>query len=131
MMRIGGTVVLAVALLACGRGTVVLPRVTSIDPGEGFKMLRPGAKTTDCRARAIWIDAPVSEDEATRALGVLLGSDPEADAVLNARLEWTSWTLGVYGKRCVTLTGDVVRSIRTVTLPMPASHGAHTGHGTH
>jgi hypothetical protein len=120
--------VAAFGIVGCGTSTT-LPRVMRADPFEGVKMLKPGATATECRSTVLWRSAPSPEgDIGVRALERLLASDEEADAVVNARFAWTSWSVGVYGRRCVTVTGDVVRSIRTVRLPMPQSHGDHTGH---
>lgn len=133
-MRVGGTVLLVLALVAAigCRGAVTVPRLTPVGSLDGFKMLKPAARARECRPGAIWESRGAAEEElATRALQRLLALDDEADAVLDARLEWTWWTIGVYGRRCVTLTGDVVRSVRTVVLPMPGHESGHGAHGEH
>jgi hypothetical protein len=134
MTRASSVTILLITLLGsgCGRGTVDLARLAPTDPAQGFKMLRPQATATECRLEAPWRPGGSSTDDLVdRALTALLRSDAEADAVVNTRLEWTSWTVGVYGRRCVTLTGDVVRSIRTVLLPMPGHDAGHEAHGAH
>ena len=114
--------------LGCGASTT-LPRVTLVAPADGFKMLKLGATTTECRGVALWSPrSSAEEDLGMVALRHLLELDDEADAVVNASFEWASWSIGVYARRCVTLTGDVVRSVRTVRLPMPGGHGDHSGH---
>jgi hypothetical protein len=123
-----GVTLLAGLTMACSTSTT-LPRLTLVDPLDGFKMLRPSARATECGGAAFW-GRPATRDLGALALARLLNSDDEADAVVNARLEWTWWSIGVYGRRCVTVTGDVVRSIRTVRLPMPVHHGDHAGHET-
>jgi hypothetical protein len=118
----------AALTLGCGM-SATLPRVTRVDPLAGFKMLKPGATVRECRGGPVWTRSdPSEQDLGLVALRRLLETDDEADAVVNARLEWTSWSVGVYGRRCVTLTGDLVRSIRTVRLPMPGDHGDHAQH---
>jgi hypothetical protein len=61
------------------------------------------------------------------AMARLLELDPEANAVVNARLEASFWSIGIYGRECLTMWGDVVRSTTSLLLPMPG----HEGHGGH
>ena len=93
---------------------------------EGHKMLRPGLSVTECRSGVPW--AHGADDLLGSAFERMLAGDEEANLVLNVRIESTWWSVGVYGGRCVTLTGDLVRTTTTILLPMPASHGDHGGH---
>jgi hypothetical protein len=116
----------------CGGGVVHVPRLAAPDPNAGHKMLQPQATVTECLTETPWArPGPAGDDLLQRAVARLLAADAEADAIVDARLEWTGWSVGVYGRRCVTLTGDVVRSIRTVVLPMPVHGGSHSAHGHH
>jgi hypothetical protein len=112
----------AVATVGCAAVVGRAPRLEALDPAQGFKMLRPAARATVCRS--IGLAAAAEEDDLLdAALRQLLARDEEATSVLNAQVESTSWSIGVYGRRCVTLTGDVVRSTTTVLLPMSGHHG--------
>jgi uncharacterized membrane protein len=116
-------------LAACTSSLGTFPRVALLSPLDGHKMLRPNEAVTECRAEgpaAPTVDGV--DDLAQEALRRLLALDDEANAVINARVESTWWSIGVYGRRCVTLRGDLVRSTSTVLLPMPGVHGEHGGH---
>jgi hypothetical protein len=106
-----------------------LPRVQAPPDTQGYKMLRPAQTAVECAG-----DGPRrfgAARPARRAVRRLLARDGEADSVINARVESTQWSLGVYGRRCVTVTGDVVRSTSTIMLPMPGEHQGHGAHGGH
>ena len=120
-----GSVVVALTLGACTSSVGTLPRVAAAAPQEGYKMLRPGLAATECGAAIPW--GAGEDDLLGRAFRRLLERDAEANLVINARVESTWWSIGVYGRRCVTLTGDLVRTTTTILLPMPASHGDHGG----
>jgi hypothetical protein len=89
-------------------------------------MLRPTASATVCRNEGP-LSRPATPDLLDAALLELLRRDGEATAVVNGRIESTTWTIGVYGRTCVTLTGDVVRFTTTVLLPMDGNHHGHKG----
>jgi hypothetical protein len=125
--RVGFALATAAIMIGCTDVVGGMPRVERLDPAAGFKMLKPRATTTVCRATGL-VSPSASEDLLGTALRELLARDAEATTVLNASVESTSWSLGVYGKRCVTLTGDVVRSTTTVLLPMNGVHEGHAGH---
>ena len=118
----GRLVASAVVLGGCTVAVGGVPRLEQLDPAQGFKMLRPSATATACAGRGMFSSAPPDDLLAT-AFRELLARDDEATAVVNGRVESTTWTVGVYGRRCVTLTGDVVRFATTVMLPM--EHGHH------
>jgi hypothetical protein len=83
-------------------------------------MLAPGQSTTACHTEWAFWGADV--DLIAGAFQQLLERDAEADGVINVKVDSISWSVGIYARRCVTLRGDVVRSIRAVVLPMPAAH---------
>jgi hypothetical protein len=111
----------AVATSACRTPVGRVPRLEPFEAAQGFKMLRPAATTTVCRATGP-LAGGEPEDPLEAALRELLARDHEATTIVNARIESTSWSVGVYGRRCVTLTGDVVRPTSTVLLPMEHEH---------
>lgn len=122
-------VLVLVATSACRTPVGRVPRLEALDPAQGFKMLRPGATTTVCRSTGA-LAGSAADDPLEAALDDLLARDEEATALVNGRIESTSWSIGVYGRRCVTLTADVVRPTSTVLLPM--EHGGHEmDHGRH
>lgn len=114
---------------ACTTSLGSVPRVQPLVATEGYKMLRPAQTASECGSEGIGASGPT--DLLGAAIGRLLARDQEADSVINARVESTRWSLGVYGRRCVTVTGDVVRSTATILLPMPGGHEGHSGHEGH
>ena len=123
-------VILSAALLSsCTTSLGTLPRVQAPPDTQGYKMLRPAQAVVECAGDGL--AASDSRDLLDAAIRRLLASDEEADSVVNARVESTQWSLGVYGRRCVTVTGDVVRSTSTILLPMPGEHQGHGAHGGH
>ncbi len=103
----------------------VIPRATLLAPTDGFKMIAPGASVTRCRPDGL-LAARTDGDLVGDAVRDLLARDPEADAVVRASVETAGWSIGLYGRQCVTIKGDVVRSVRAILLPMPESHREHS-----
>jgi hypothetical protein len=118
---VAGLAVLGLAGCTTTLGT--LPRVTLLAPTDGFKMLKPKASVTQCRSEGLMVGP--QGDMIDPAVRTLLARDDEGDALLNVVVESRAWSVGVYGRRCVRVTGDVVRSVRSVLLPMPESHRGH------
>jgi hypothetical protein len=110
-------------LTGCTTTVGTLPRVTLLAPTDGFKMLKPKASVTQCRSE--WLKVGSEGDLIDSAVRALLARDDEGDALLDVVVESNGWSVGVYGRRCVTVTADVVRSVRAVLLPMPESHRGH------
>ena len=124
-----GGVAPGLLVAACTTSVGTFPRIGLLSPADGHKMLRPNESVTECRAEGPAATAGDGIDDlAQEALRRLLALDDEANAVINARVESTWWSIGVYGRRCVTLRGDLVRSTTTVLLPMPGGHAGHGGH---
>ena len=124
-----GGIVPGLLMAACTTSLGTFPRLGLLSPSEGHKMLRPNEAVTECRAEGpTTTKVDGADDLAQKALRGLLALDEEANAVINARVESTWWSIGVYGRRCVTLRGDLVRSTTTVLLPMPGAHAEHGGH---
>lgn len=118
-----------VGMVGCVRVDGAVPTIAAADPARGTKLLKPNVCATTCESGWIW-DTPESMDLAGRALRQLLALDDEATAVDNARLTATGWSVGLYRRGCMTVAGDLVRSVSTVMLPMPghAAHGEHPSH---
>jgi hypothetical protein len=122
-------IVSAAFLSSCTTGLGTLPRVQAPPDTQGYKMLRPAQTAVECAGDGLVVSEP--PDLLDTAIRRLLARDKESDSVVNARVESTQWSLGVYGRRCVTVTGDVVRSTSTILLPMPGEHQGHGAHGGH
>ena len=122
--------VLVAMIVACGCQTAVgvAPRVGLEDVRGGRKMLKPRASVTVCRSRCFGQAVPRDSDLMTEAIARMLRGDEEATLVVDATIESKSWTTGVFGRECVTVTGDVVRETGTVFLPLVGGTGAHHGH---
>jgi len=99
--------------------------VSIVTAAEGFKLLRPEARVRVCEGSLIAAFGMGGSDLLERAVRELLGSDAEADAVIECQVEWTWHSIGFYGWHCVTLRGDLVRTASTMLLPMPSSHHGH------
>lgn len=123
-----GAIAAAMTLAACTTSLGTLPRVGPTLHTQGHKMLKPNAAVTECTATGMGTPAGGVEDLLQEALRELLALDDEADGVMNARVQSTWWSVGVYGRRCVTLTGDLVRSTTTILLPMSGGHAEHGNH---
>jgi hypothetical protein len=119
-------VLLCAMLAACTTSAGTLPRVGPLPPEAGFKLLKPGASAIACEG-GLFTSYGAPTDLMGRVTASLLGRDAEADSVINAQVEWSSWSIGVYARRCVRMEGDVARSVRTILLPMPGGHGG-AGH---
>jgi hypothetical protein len=129
-MALRYAVIVSAALLwSCTTGLGSLPRIQAPPDTQGYKMLRPAQTAVECASDGLAVSGP--RDLLDAAVRKLLARDEEADSVVNARVESTQWSLGVYGRRCVTVTGDVVRSTSTILLPMPGEHQGHGAHGGH
>ena len=127
--RRSAALVAGALLSSCTAGLGTLPRIQAPPDTQGYKMLRPAQTAVECARDGLLASEP--RDLLDAAVRGLLARDQEADSVINARVESTQWSLGVYGIRCVTVTGDVVRSTSTVLLPMPGDHQGHGAHGGH
>jgi hypothetical protein len=108
----------------CSTTLGTLPRIDAPDPSQGFKMLKPGATATACSGGVVTSKGQRLMDLAVQRL---LAQDEEANAIVDAEVESTSWSIGVYGRRCVTLRGDLVRTTSTVLLPMADGHRHPSG----
>jgi hypothetical protein len=113
-------------LAACASGFGTIPRVTAFPAETGYKLLRPAAVAVACESG--FFRGAASDDLLARTTADLLARDTEADAIVQAKIEWTGWSIGVYGRRCVRVEGDVVRSVRTILLPMAGDAHRHHGH---
>jgi len=91
----------------------------------GLKLLRPDVSASSCRSSVLGVPLRAGEPDVREALATILALDREGDVVANTHIAWRRLVTGVYNRRCVELRGDLARTVTTVRLPMPASHGAH------
>ena len=87
----------------------------------GTKLLHPGVVTRSCEVSilGVRIGPRLSMDD---AIEHVLTSDPEGNAVMNARLSWHRMRMIVYDRDCLEVRGDLVRTIATITIPHPGRH---------
>ena len=107
-----------ILLVACASTSGTIPRVTAMAPEAAYKLLLPGAVAVACEGEFFPSMAPTSADLVSTATTDLLARDEEADAIVQAKIRWSAWSIGLYGRRCLRMEGDVVRSVRTILLPM-------------
>lgn len=117
------TVATVITCCACGGTLGHVPRITPVAATDGFKMLWPQQEVRRCEGS--FPGTAERRDLIREGVDALLARDPEADAVVNTEVQWESFCIGIYTWRCVVLRGDLVRSVRTVLLPMPGEHGGH------
>jgi len=115
----------ALALAGCtsSLGTVGVIRREPED--VGVKLLRPGVTGRSCRASVMGLPLSGSEPGLQEALRRIVELDAEGDVVLNAEVRWERVVSGLYNRRCIEVRGDLARTIRTITLPMPPEHRGH------
>jgi hypothetical protein len=119
---------ICLSLTACTNVSGTIPRVTALPHDAGYKLLRPGAVSVACESGFLPDALVPTDDLLARTTADLLARDVEADAVVRARIDVTGWSIGLYGRRCVRVEGDVVRSVRTILLPMADGGHGHHGH---
>lgn len=116
---------LALVATACSESAGEFPLISRDAAAAGTKMLRPAARAEACRTRLFGRDVagePAPLDQAVRALFAM---DAEADALANVRITTRATALGIGDHTCVTVQGDVVRTISVVRLPAPPGHEGH------
>lgn len=114
----------AVMLAGCAAQEGHLPRVSAVAEADGFKMLRPGASARACRGVFFGRrggDGPLLGEAFARVLAL----DREADSLMNVSLRWRRTSLGLYTWACVEISGDLVRMVPTVLVPMGGEHEGH------
>jgi len=115
------------AIIALGPGCTLplgrLALVTSETAAPATKLLRPGAEGRSCRSRLLGISTGgAGEPSVDDALAQILALDAEGNAVAAVEVREERLLTGVYNRRCVVVRGDLVRTIGTITLPMPGHH---------
>jgi len=112
----------AIVLAGC---TVPLGRVALVTPESAMpatKLLRPGVEGRSCRRRVFGIATDGGDPSVDDALARILALDAEGNGVANVDVRVEELLTGVYDRRCVVVRGDLVRTIGTITLPMPGHH---------
>jgi len=101
----------------CSRWEGQFPFVSSDTATIGTKMLRRGMMFTSCAFHVLGDRTPSSPVE--DALDRLWGSDPEANGLVNLRIEVAEVSLGVISRSCATVVADVVRATSLALVPAP------------
>lgn len=125
MTNRGGKLAVSMALLGLSGCATELGHVAFLGAeaaAPATKLLRPAVEGRSCRASLLGLSATAGEPSAGEALARILDLDREGDAVTNVDLRWEHVATGLYDRRCVVVRGDLVRTISTVTLPMPEGH---------
>jgi hypothetical protein len=116
-------VAIALAAGGCSAELGYLALVTPERGAPATKLLRPGVEGRECRSAILGM--PTSPSDAPpidAALAHILSLDAEGNAIANAEVRSESLLTGIYNRRCVVVRGDLVRTIRTVTIPIPGGH---------
>lgn len=92
---------------------------------DATKLLRPGVEGRSCRSRVLGVSTADGDPSLEEALAPILALDAEGNAVADAEVRSEELLTGVYDRRCVVVRGDLVRTIGTITLPMPEGHHHH------
>ena len=112
------------AAIAFGGCTVPLGHVALVTPESATpatKLLRPGVEGRSCRSRVFGVAAS-GDPSVDDALAQILALDAEGNGVANVDVRVEELLTGVYDRRCVVVRGDLVRTIGTITLPVPGHH---------
>lgn len=120
-----GLGLLVVACVGCSESGAHLPLVSTAVEQAGTKMLRPGAHAAACRSRVLGVTVTGDPSPLDRAVQTLLALDPEADSLINVRIEVRTLSLGVVDRVCATVHADVARAVSVVRLPSPGGHEGH------
>jgi hypothetical protein len=112
--------VLALAGCATSLGTagVLVPDADAL----GVKLLHPGVSGRSCRASIIGVPLEDGSPSLREAMARALALDSEANALTDADVRWERVVTGLYNRRCVAVSGNLVRTISSVTIPM-VGHG--------
>ena len=116
---------LAAGLIGCstplGSVNVLQPKFDTF----GVKVLTPGVAGRSCRTSIFGMALAAGDPDVREAIAQILALDAEGDVVTDAQISAERVFTGVYNRRCVWIRGNLGRTIRTITLPMPASHQGH------
>jgi hypothetical protein len=91
----------------------------------GVKVLAPSVSGRSCRTSILGMPLQPGDPDVQEALAQILAHDAEGDVVTDARIGSERILTGVYNRSCVSVHGNLGRTIRVITLPMPASHQGH------
>jgi len=118
-----GLVALALAGCATSLGSVgLLGRDAET---VSVKMLVPGATGRSCRSSIVGLPLQAGDPTLDEALAQILGRDAEGNVVTEAEVVSDRLVTGVYNRRCVTVRGNLVRTLTTLNIPMPEHPGPH------
>lgn len=112
-----------IALSSCCAAPIGSIAFLSREPEPvGVKLLRPGLVGRSCEAFLVGIRIGAGQLSVEDAVAQILASDPEGNAVTNARLSWHGVTTGLYNWVCLEVKGDLSRTVSTITFPPSSGH---------
>lgn len=83
----------------------------------GTKLLRPGATGRSCRTTMFGVPTGGGEGTLDEAFARVLALDEEGNVVTDAVVREERVITGVFNRRCILVSGDLGRSVTTLTLP--------------
>jgi hypothetical protein len=116
---------LSIWLLGCSSRLGSINVLQPAFDGFGVKLLSPEVVGRSCRTSIFGIPLQPGDPEVQEAIAQILALDAEGDVVTDAHIGSERILTGVYNRRCVWVRGNLGRTIRIITLPMPASHQNH------
>jgi hypothetical protein len=108
--------------------TMPLGSVSALQPRFdtfGVKLLAPSLTGRSCRTSILGVPLQSGDPDVREAMAQILAHDAEGDVVTDVRLSSERVVTGFYNRRCVSVEGNLGRTIRVITVPMPASHHGH------
>lgn len=91
----------------------------------GVKLLAPSLTGRSCRTSILGLPLRPGDPDVQEAVAQILAHDAEGDVITDARLSSERILVGFYNRRCVSVAGNLGRTIRVLTVPMPPSHHGH------
>ena len=117
--------VLATLTASCATPLGSVPALQPKFDTFGVKLLTPSVSGRSCRSSVLGVPLQPGDPDVQEAVAQILALDTEGDVVTDARLSSERILTGIDTRRCVSVEGNLGRTIRVVTVPMPASHHGH------
>ena len=124
-MRDVRIVVLVAALAGCAADVGRVPFVANDVDVVGTKLLRPGATGRSCRTTVLGMRVGHDAGTIDEAMGRLLALDGEGNVVSDVAVREERVVTGLVNRRCISVRGDLGRTVSTLVVPMPGDHHGH------
>src|SRR6185503_6227580 len=82
----------------------------------GVKLLAPSVTGRSCRTAVLGVPLQPGDPDVQEAVAQILARDAEGDVVTDARLSSERILTGLYNRRCVSVAGNLGRTIRVFTV---------------